>query len=74
MIQLALSDSRVKQAINDRPYHVSFVYSLVPNIGFPFTDSIVRFVFDNGTYVSVRENFYQHKVIEVSSGTTLTTT
>lgn len=72
LIQLALSDSRVKQALDDRPYHVYFVDSLVPNIGFPFTDTVIRFVFDNGMYLSVRENFYQHKVIDINSGTTLT--
>ncbi len=71
LIQLALSDSRVKQALDDRPYHVYFgPDSLIPNIGPPFTDTIIRFVFDNGSYVLVRENFYLHKVIDVSLGTT----
>ncbi|GEM_PF-5881988 len=69
LVQLALSDQRVKQALSGRPYRVHFVESLVPNVGPPFTDTIIRFYFNDDTYIQVRENIFQHKVIDVQNGT-----
>ncbi|MGI0087716.1 MAG: hypothetical protein ACREBI_07110 [Nitrosotalea sp.] len=75
LVQLALSDPRVKQAIGDRPYHAVFEYgSVVPNTSPPFTDSTIKFLFDDDSYVSVKENLYQNKVIDVQSGTNFKST
>ncbi|MDE1765753.1 MAG: hypothetical protein KGI27_05665 [Thaumarchaeota archaeon] len=69
LIQLALSDQRVKQALDNRPYHIYFDYGgVIPNVGVPFTDTIIKFVFDDNSYVLVRENLFQNKVIDIQSG------
>lgn len=75
LIQLALSDQRVKQDLANRPYRVYFDYgSVIPNIGSPFTDTVIKFVFNDNSYVLVRENLSQNKVINVQSGTDLKST
>ena len=70
LIQLALSDPRVKQAVGNKSYQVEFEYgSIIPNIGAPFTDSMIKFIFNNDSYTLVRENLSQNKVIDVKTGT-----
>ncbi len=69
LVELALSNQRVTQALGNRPYHVYFDYgAVIPNMGAPFTDTIIKFIFDNNSYVLVRENLSQNKIISVQLG------
>ncbi|CUR52428.1 protein of unknown function [Nitrosotalea devaniterrae] len=69
LIRLALSDSRVKHALDDKHYHVEIVDSFVKNYDPRGTDITIQFYFDDGSYIQVRENNLLHEVIDVQNGT-----
>lgn len=64
LVRLALSDSRVRKVLDDQPYNMAFNDRYLSMNGLN-TDKMVRFVFNNGSYVLVRENPYLHQVISV---------
>ncbi len=69
LIQLALSDPRVRNTIDNKHYRVEFIESMIPNFDPSGTDTILRFYFDDGNYIQVRENDFLRKVIDVQNGT-----
>lgn len=66
LVRLALSDSRVRKVLDDQPYNMAFNDRDVSMDGLN-VDKTVRFVFNNGSYVLVREDPYLHQVISVIS-------
>lgn len=69
LVDLALSDSRVKHALDDKHYRFEIVDLFIKNYDPHGTDIFVRFYFDDGSYIQVRENNFLHEVIDVQNGT-----